>query len=128
MFPTNEEMVKKWGGEIAEKSQSSDPYVQYHTIVLLSDIKKKDSNSFKKYLFGLMKQETTGLATIQLLRTLKDLSKDMEYDSPEAKEFINFVNRNLRNRDDSVVFEAARVACECPLMANKDLMEVVKTL
>lgn len=38
------------------------------------------------------------------------------------------MTRNLRNPDDSVVLEAAKVACESSLMGNKDLMEVVKIL
>ena len=50
-------MVRKWGGEIREMSNTPDPYVQYHSIVLLSDIKKKDSNAFQKYLFSLTSLE-----------------------------------------------------------------------
>lgn len=43
-------------------------------------------------------------------------------------EFINFVLKQVRNSDDSVVIEAAKIACESPFFSNKDLLEVVKVL
>ena len=71
MFQTNEEMVRKWGTEITDKVQSKDPYVQYQALVLSGDIKRKDINSLKKFLFSLMKNNLNGIAAVQLLRMLR---------------------------------------------------------
>jgi coatomer protein complex subunit gamma len=85
MFQTNEELVKKWGTEINEKLNSKDPFVQCHALMLVGDTKKKDVNSYKKILFSLMKQNLTGLAAVQYLRMMRELTKTLEIDSPEAK-------------------------------------------
>lgn len=59
----------------------------------------------------MIKEMPSGLAGIQHLRMLNLTMRDYEYDSPEVKEFINFVLRQVRNKDDSVVMEAAKIAC-----------------
>lgn len=42
---------------------------------------------------------------------LREIAKDIDYDSPEVKEFVNFINRQVRNSSDTVVMEAAKLAC-----------------
>lgn len=119
MFHTNEELVKKWGTEIAEKLNSKDPYVQCHALMLLGDTKKKDPNSYKKTLFSLMKQSMSGIAAVQYLRMLREVAKNLECDSQEAREFINYLGREVRSKDDMVQIEACKLACESSLMSNK---------
>lgn len=82
MFHQNEEMIRKWGADITDKLNSKDAFVQYHALLLIGDVKKKDINSLRKLLFGLMKQNLTGIAVVQYLRMLRDLIKDLDYDSP----------------------------------------------
>lgn len=111
MYEKNEEVVKKWGVEVLEKVKSRDEYVQYHALTLIGQIKKKDTKFLKKSLEDMIKEMPSGLAGIQHLRMLNLTMRDYEYDSPEVKEFINFVLRQVRNKDDSVVMEAAKIAC-----------------
>jgi coatomer protein complex subunit gamma len=85
MFQTNEELVKKWGTEVIEKLNSKDQYVQCHALMLIGDTKRKDINSYKKILFSLMKQNIVGIAAVQFLRMLREVSKDLDCDSLEAK-------------------------------------------
>lgn len=49
-----------------------------------------------------MKQNLTGLAAVQYLRMMRELSKTLEVDSVEAKEFINYLNREIRSKEDMV--------------------------
>jgi coatomer subunit gamma len=128
MFQTNEELVKKWGTEIIEKLSSKDQYVQFHALMLVGDTKRKDANSYRKILFSLMKQGLVGIAAVQYLRMLREATKDLECDSPEAKDFINYLGREIRNKEDMVQIEACKLACESSLMSNKELLEVVKIL
>lgn len=102
MFQTNEDLVKKWGTEIMEKLASKDQYVQCHALMLVGDTKRRDLNAYKKILFSLMKQGMVGLAAVQFLRMLREVSRDLECDSAEAKEFVNYLGREIRNREDSV--------------------------
>ena len=53
--------------------------------MLIGDTKKRDINSYKKILFSLMKQNLTGLAAVQYLRMMRELTKTLEVDSAEAK-------------------------------------------
>ena len=128
MFQTNEELVKKWGTEITEKLNSKDPYVQCHALMLLGDTKRKDINSYKKVLFSLMKQDMSGLAAVQYLRMLAEISKNLDHDSPEAADFIKYVCKQARSSDGMIQIEACKLACESPLMSNKELLEIIKIL
>ena len=49
--------------------------------MLIGDIKRKDYNSYKKILFSLMKQNINGIAAVQYLRMLREVTKDIEFDS-----------------------------------------------
>ncbi len=53
--------------------------------MLLGDTKRKDTNSYKKILFSLMKQNMTGIAAVQYLRMLREVAKNLECDSEEAQ-------------------------------------------
>lgn len=41
---------------------------------------------------------------------------------------MKFVLKQVKNLDDIVVIEAAKIACESSFFSNKDLLEVVKVL
>lgn len=41
---------------------------------------------------------------------------------------MKFVLKQVKNVDDIVVIEAAKIACESSFFSNKDLLEVVKVL
>jgi hypothetical protein len=56
------------------------------------------------------------------------VAKSIDYDSPEVKDFVNYINRQVRNTNDTVVMEAAKLGCESPLLSNKDLVEIIKIL
>ena len=85
MFKTNEELVKKWGSEIMQKLNSKDQFVQCHALMLIGDMKRKDINSYKKILFSMMKQNMLGIAAVQYLRMLREIAKDIEFESDQAK-------------------------------------------
>jgi coatomer protein complex subunit gamma len=65
---------------------------------------------------------------VQHLRMLREVAKSMDYDSPEVKDFVNYINRQIRYTNDAVVMEAAKLGCESPFLSNKDLIEIIKIL
>ena len=75
-----------------------------------------------------MKAAPVGIAVIQHLRMLNVLLKNADYQSNEAVEFKNYVLRQVRSPDDSIVIEAAKIASESHLFSNTDLRDVVKIL
>lgn len=50
-----------------------------------------------------MKHDLKGVAAVQHLRMLREIAKDIDYDSPEVKDFVNYINRQVRNTNDTVV-------------------------
>ena len=70
----------------------------------------------------------TGLAAVQYLRMLRDVSRSLDHDSPEASDFIKYVCKEARSKDDMVQIEACKLACESSLMSNKELLEIIKIL
>ena len=75
-----------------------------------------------------MKEQPSGLAGIQHLRMVSLLIEDCDFDSPDVKDFVDYVLRQVRSQDDSVVIEAAKIACESSFFSNKDLLDVIKVL
>ncbi len=67
--------------------------MQYHALMLVGDIKRKDVNAYRKILFSLMKQSIVGIAAVQYLRMLREATHDLDCGSPEAKDFINYLSR-----------------------------------
>lgn len=55
LYNTNEEIVKKWGAEVGEKLKSKDKYVQYHSLALIGEIKRKDTKFLKKTIQSMIK-------------------------------------------------------------------------
>ena len=48
-------MVRKWAKEVTERLNSKEPSTKLHALMLLFEIRKKDSNAVKKVLYALMK-------------------------------------------------------------------------
>ena len=84
--------------------------------------------SIRAILFSLMKQKMSGLATVQYLRMLREVARTLEHEADEVKEFINYVLREARSKEDMIQIEACKLACESSLMSNKELLEVIKIL
>jgi len=70
----------------------------------------------------------SGIAAVQYLRMLRDVSKNLDCDSSEAIDFIKYVSKQARHREDMVQIEACKLACESSLMSNKELLDVIKIL
>jgi coatomer protein complex subunit gamma len=94
LFAQHEEMVRKWTNEVSEKLNSKEQATKFHALILLYEIKKKDSNAVKKVLNALMKENLTELASVQLIRMIKNYIEDVDHSSEEAA-VINKLFRTL---------------------------------
>lgn len=92
IYPQNRDLVKKWSNEILEKLSSKHQACHYHSLILLHEIKKQDTMSFIKVLLNLTKETTTDIATVQLIRFIKEflLTQDIGSSATE-KVFINLL-------------------------------------
>jgi coatomer protein complex subunit gamma len=129
LFPHAPDFVKKWTNEIMEKLHPKSTATHYHALILLQEIRKQDRNSFLKVLINLAKEGTTNsLASVQMIRFIREVILSNELDPQNEKIFIDFLNKQLHKNSDMVVFEAARTLCEIKSLPNKELASTVSTL
>lgn len=76
--------MRKWTNEVSERLNSKEQITKFHALILLNEIKKKDSNAFKKVLNALVKETLPELATIQLIRIFREFVDDVDHSSEEA--------------------------------------------
>lgn len=85
IFPQNRELVRKWSNEVLEKLTSKYQACHYHALILLHEIKKQDAMSFIKVLANLTKENTTSIATVQLIRFIKEVLLNQDVDMATEK-------------------------------------------
>ena len=85
IFPQNKDLVRKWSNEILEKLSSKYQPCHYHALILLHEIKKQDNISFIKVLVNLTKENTTNIATVQLIRFIKEFLINQDIDSASTE-------------------------------------------
>lgn len=128
LFGKHEELVRKWVSEVTEKLSPKEPKTQLHALILMYNIKRKDSIGFKKTLTSMMSDSLPEIAAVQLLRFLKEHIEDIQSASAESASVTNFLLRQVRRGEVAVALEAAKLACESSLLSNKDLLDVIKIL
>lgn len=77
-------MVRKWAKEVTERLNSKEPATKFHSLILIYEIRKKDSNAVKKVLYALMKENLSELAMVQLIRFIATYVEDLDHSSEEA--------------------------------------------
>ena len=90
IYPQNKDLVKKWSNEILEKLTSKYQACHYHALLLMHEIKKQDMMSFIKVLVGLTKEQTTQIATVQLIRFIKEILLNQEVEIITEKVIMRF--------------------------------------
>ncbi|KRX03144.1 Coatomer/clathrin adaptor appendage, Ig-like subdomain [Pseudocohnilembus persalinus] len=124
----NSEMVKKWQNEVIDKLASKFVNNHFHALILLHEIKKADKNSFTKILVNCLKENFKPLATIQLIRFVKEILQVQQVDEQTEQKMIDFLNRQSHKSNESIVFEACKALCELQHLSNSDLSGVVSVL
>lgn len=129
LYPQNSEFVKKWANEIQEKLNSSSPETHYHALILLKEIKKADKTALLKVILNMCKDgKSNNLASIQLIRFIKEVILTSEIDQQNEKDLVEFLERQLQRSSEMVSMEAAKALCEFKTLPNRQLVPAVSTL
>lgn len=129
LFPQNVEFVKRWTNEIQERLSSSSPETHYHALILLREIRKQDKNALLKVILNLCKDGKSGnLASVQLIRFIKELVVSGDIDQQNEKDFTDYLDRALQRSSEMVSMEAAKVLCEFKALPNRALVPAVSCL
>lgn len=80
IYRMSPEIVRKWSSEVQERLNSKYPQNNFHALVLLHEIKKTDKVTFTKILGNLIKETLVPIATVQIIRFIKELIVSSDLD------------------------------------------------
>ncbi|TMW68846.1 hypothetical protein Poli38472_006314 [Pythium oligandrum] len=123
----NPEVVRRWVNEVQEAVNSPHDMVQYHAVALLYQIRQHDRLAVSKLIAQLQKTNLrSNLAACLLIRfTASRLREDLN--SEESRPLHQFLQKMLRQKNEMVIYEAARALCSLPVDA-RDLTQAIVVL
>ena len=127
----NSDIVRRWANEVQEAINSSSAMVQYHALTLLYRIRQHDRLAISKLVSRLTRGNTlhSSLATCMLIRyTVRMLNANPDLPAKEARAAYSFLEMCLRDKDEMVLFEAARAMCNLPDASPQDISPAVTAL
>jgi len=135
------DLVKRWVNEVQEAATSgrhSSPMVAFHALALLHKIRQGDRLAVSKLVASVTRSkgsvsQGSVLAQSLLVRYAAQCIADMGgANNPSAggqdRPFADFIESSLRNRSETVIFEAARTLVALPGIANRELQAAVQVL
>jgi len=126
LMKDNHEVVKRWVNEVTQALNSKSPMVQYHALGVLYHIKQKDRIAVSKLVKQQMKNTSSRspYATCLLIRYV---CKVMEGETDNS-ELYEFLEGQLRNKSEMVIYEAARAIVNIKNVNARELAPAVSVL
>ncbi len=127
----NADIVRRWANEVQEAINSNSAMVQYHALTLLYRIRQHDRLAVSKLVSRLSRGNTlhSSLATCMLIRyTIRMMNANKDLPAKEARASYSFLEMCLRDKDEMVLFEAARAICNLPDATPQDISPAVTAL
>ena len=124
--PSSRDIIKRWSNEVNEAISSKGVITQYHALGLMFQIKQHDKMSLQKLISLLFKQGLkSSFALCMLVRYSVIL---IESDLSSTSQMFQLLESWLRNKNEMVVYEAARCICSLPNVTQKELFPAVSAL
>ena len=139
----NLSIIKRWISEITTASSSAssvkNPMVQFHSYVLLYQLKKSDKLGVRKLVQTAANSSSPAgtsrgssmspLTKVLLIRyTLSLMSTLSSTDDEWRSVHYPYLESLLRDKSEMVVFEAARGLCSLPNILSEDLLPAIHAL
>ncbi|KAG0616027.1 hypothetical protein M758_5G084800 [Ceratodon purpureus] len=130
LLQSNPEIVKRWSNEVQEAMQSKAPLVQFHALALLHQIRQNDRLAVSKLVTSLTRGTVRSpLAQCLLIRYTCQV---IEESGPNAqtgdRPFYDYLEGCMRNKNEMVIFEAARAVTELRGVTSKELTPAITVL
>ncbi|RLN91355.1 hypothetical protein BBJ28_00021583 [Nothophytophthora sp. Chile5] len=127
LIKNNPEIVRRWVNEVQEAVNSSNDMVQYHGVSLLYQIRQHDKLAVSKLITQLQKTNLrSNLATCLLIRYTAGLLRE-NANGQDAAPLYAFLQKMLRQKNEMVIYEAAKALCALPVDA-RDLTQAIVVL
>jgi coatomer protein complex subunit gamma len=109
LLKINADIVRRWSNEIQEAINSSHPMVQFHALSLLHQIRQSDRLAVSKLVTQLTKSNIRSpLAQCSIIRYVSQVISQIVPSDNAPRPFFDFLEGCLRNKSETVIFEAAR--------------------
>ena len=126
------EIVKRWVSEVQEALVSDNSMVQYHALSLLYRCRGHDRLAVTKLVSGLWsgsKRIRSPMALCQLIRYTSTILRQSNTSEELSRAAYGFLELCVRsNRDDMVIFEAARAIINLPDVGPQELEPAIAQL
>jgi len=117
--PSNVQIIKRWVSEIQTASSSRDAMVQYHAVLLMYQLKKQDRLAVKKLVQSTAAaSSSSALTKVALVRYAASLMGACTPQEDEWNGHFAYLESLLRDKNEMVVFEAAKAICTVAVDAN----------
>ncbi|KAI9906995.1 hypothetical protein PsorP6_004038 [Peronosclerospora sorghi] len=127
LIKSNPEIVRRWVNEVQEAVNSTHDMVQYHAVSLLYQIRQHDKLAVSKLITQLQKTNLrSSLATCLLIRYTAALLREYTNDQ-DTKPLRNFLLQMLRQKNEMIIYEAAKAICALPVDEH-DLIQAIVVL
>ncbi|KUF95046.1 hypothetical protein AM588_10011058 [Phytophthora nicotianae] len=127
LIKNNPEIVRRWVNEVQEAVNSTHDMVQYHGVSLLYQIRQHDKLAVSKFITQLQKTNLrSSLATCLLIRYTAALLRE-NANGQDAAPLYAFLQKMLRQKNEMVIYEAAKALCALPVDA-RDLTQAIVVL
>merc|ERR1719272_648623 len=129
LMKENYEVVKRWVNEVTQALNSKDTMVQYHALGLLYHVKSKDRLAIAKLVTTQMRGSNlrSPYALCLLIRYASEVMAQ-ETGSTSDSAMFDFLESCLRNKNEMVIYEAARAIVNIPNVTARELAQSVAVL
>ena len=131
LYNNHPEMINKFVGDIQANLLSGKKDLQYHSLLLLHEIRKIDPMAILKILSQLTASQTvlsSKLAKVQLIRYIKEILTYANLDPRTQGNFVKYLHECLHKNPDVVSFEAAKSILELSPKLKIDMEPAFKSV
>lgn len=123
LMRTTPDLVKRWVNEVQE-AVNKGTMVQYHALALLHQIKQHDRLAVSKLVASLVRGSVRSpYAACMLIRLAAEVME-----TSEDRTYLDYLEQCLRNKNEMVVYEAARAICSLRNATTKELTPAITIL
>lgn len=123
LMKTTPELIKRWVNEVQEGTNKGG-MVQYHALALLHQIKQHDRLAVSKLVASLVRGTVRSpYASCLLIRLAAEVM-----DASDDRTYLDYLEQSLRNKNEMVVYEAARAICSLKNTTAKELTPAITVL
>lgn len=131
MTKTANEVVKRWVNEVQEALNSENVMVQYHALGLLYHLRKSDRLAVTKLVSKYTKRVSllkSPFAICLLIRIVCKLLDGDDDDTVSNSPLFDFIKACLRNKSETVVYEAAHAVVNLRKTSSSRLAPAISVL